>query len=177
MFSQIKLLHIKNMAMRILHIPGNYSGGILEMAIVADYHISYEELKERCAQIAGALKQTDEVFRNVRVNLIKWISDEQIVKEISSLPVLQMGRAFEDYGQYEMAAKQQKSIDELFRQLKLFYARSKLIIVLTDGEFEIAEVEKVKQYLNPFLKRKILLLKPKGDVHFGENIKMIEWEK
>ena len=60
--------------------------------------------------------------------------------------------------------------------MQLFYARSKLIIVLTDGGFEIAEAQKVKQYLNPFLKRKILLLKPKGDMDFGENIKKLEWE-
>lgn len=176
MFSQVQLLQMKNMAMGILHIPGNYNGGILEMAIVADYHIPYEELKDKCVQIAGALKQTDEIFRNVRVNLIKWVSDKQIVKEISSLPVLQMGRAFEDYGEYECVREQKKTVDELLRQLQLFYARSKLIIVLTDGGFEIAEAQKVKQYLNPFLKRKILLLKPKGDMDFGENIKKLEWE-
>lgn len=168
MLTQIQLLQIKNGVMRILHVPGNYTGGNLEMAVVADYHIPHEELKALCAQIAGALKQTDEVFRNVRVNLIKWISDEQIIKEISSLPLLQMGRAFEDYEQYEIIgdnAKVQKikSADELMRQLKLFYARSKLILIITDGNYKIVDEAKTQEYLNPFLKRKILVIKPNGE--------------
>ena len=173
MFTQVQLLQIKNAVMRILHVPGNYSGGILEMAIVADYDIPYEKLRDRCAQIAGALKQTDETFRNVRVNLIKWISDEQVVKEIASLPLLQMGRTFGDYEEYQApvkkksADKNKKSIDELFRQLKLFYARSKLIIILTDGNYRIVEEQKVQEYLNPFLKRKILLLQPQGNTKYG----------
>ena len=37
-------MKIKNGVMRILHVPGNYDGGILEMAIVADYHIPKDEL-------------------------------------------------------------------------------------------------------------------------------------
>lgn len=178
MLTQIQLLQIKNAAVRILHVPGNYSGGNLEMAVVADYHMPYEELKERCAQIAGALKQTDEVFRNVRVNLIKWVSDECIIKEISSLSMFQMGRAFEDYEEYhkplsgredneKKSADEEKSVDELFRQLKLFYARSKIILIITDGSFKVVEEEKVREYLNPFLKRKLLTVQPPEKIKYG----------
>lgn len=156
MFTDIQLLQIGNAAMRILHVPGNYSGGILEMAIVADYHMPCEQLKEECTQIAGKLKRTDEVFRNVRLNLIKWISDENIIKEISSLAQLQMGRAFEDYEWSEHAKT--KSLDELLRQLKLFYARSKIIIIITDGSYKTNDEEKVQEYLHPFLGRKLMLL-------------------
>lgn len=160
MFTQVQLLQIKNKAMRILYVPGNYSGGVLEMAVVADYSIPPEELRETCASVAAALKQTDEIFRNVRVNLIKWVSDEVIVKEIASLPVLQMGRAFEDYEQLKRNQDEAvtKTKDELFRQLKLFYARSKLILVITNGDYRTADESRVQEYLNPFLKRKLLFI-------------------
>lgn len=165
MLTQVQLLQMKNAVMRILHVPGNYSGGILEMALVVDYDMSYEEMCEICSRIAGTLKQTDETFRNVRVNLIKWVSDEQVVKEITSLPHLQMKRVFEDYDKYK--TDKEKSIDELFRQLKLFYARSKLIIILTKGNYRVADEKAVQEYLNPFLKRKILMLLPQGKNKYG----------
>ena len=152
MLSDIQLLQIKNAIKRVLHVPGNYTGGILEMAIVVDYSVPKEELDENVKQIANALKRQDETFRNVRLNLIKWISDECIIKEVSSLTVLQMGRGLEEYEQYaELSKKQEKTVDELFRQLKLFYARSKVIIVLTDGSYLVEDESKVTEYLNPFL--------------------------
>ena len=46
MLSNIQILQIKNAIKRVLHVPGNYTGGILEMAIVADYGMSKEELSE-----------------------------------------------------------------------------------------------------------------------------------
>ncbi len=178
MLTDIQLMKIKNGVMRILHVPGNYNGGILEMAIVADYHIPEEELNACCQKIANGLKHQNETFRNVRLNLIKWVSDEQIVKEISSLPNLQMRRAFTDYGQLTVACSldensqvceepeekkekgQIKTLDEMLRQLKLFYARSKVIILLTDGSYKIEDEKKVWEHLNPFLRRKLLILQP-----------------
>lgn len=156
MFTNVQLQQIRNTAMRILHVPGNYQGGILEMAIVVDYHLPYEELKENCAQIANKLKRTDEVFRNVRLNLVKWVSDDCIIKEVSALPLLQMGRCFADYG--KMPAESGKMLDELLRQLKLFYARSKMIMLLTDESFRRADEQKIQEYLYPFLARKTMLL-------------------
>lgn len=171
MFTQVQLLQIKNAAMRVLHVPGNYSGGILEMAVVADYHLPYEKLKESCSEIAGALKRTDEVFRNVRLNLIKWVSDDIIIKEVSALPKLRMGSCFEDYedlvGKTDKSARSEKSLDELLRQLKLFYARSKIIIVITDGSYERVDEKKIQEYLHPFLGRKIIVLESGNIVLFG----------
>ena len=178
MLTDIQLMKVKNGVMRILHVPGNYNGGILEMAVVADYHMPKEELTETCKKIANGLKHQNETFRNVRLNLIKWVSNEQIVKEVSSLPNLQMGRAFEDYEKYldnvdiangealedesvagrEMAGNVAKTLDELLRQLKLFYARSKVIILVTDGSYKVEDEEKVWEHLNPFLKRKLLVV-------------------
>lgn len=161
MFTDIQLLQIKNAAMRVLHVPGNYRGGILEMAIVADYHMPVEELNRECAQLAAALKRTDEVFRNVRLNLLKWISDDMIIKEVSTFPVLQLSKAFEDYGQWESGSA--KTLEELLRQLKLFYARSKLIFVITDGGYVTGDEDRVREYLKPFLQRKLIFLN-KGNI-------------
>lgn len=161
MFTDIQLLQIKNAVMRVLHVPGNYRGGILEMAIVADYHIPHEELSRGCAQLADTLKRTDAIFKNVRLNLLKWVSDERIIKEISMLPSMQLGRGFEDYE--EQGSKTEKSLDELLRQLKLFYARSKIIIVITDGSYMIHDESKVREYLKPFLDRKLIFLN-KGNI-------------
>lgn len=188
MITDMQLMKIKNGVMRILHVPGNYDGGILEMAIVADYHIPKDELDAMVSKLANGLKRQNETFRNVRLNLIKWVSDEQIIKEISALPALQMGRAFGDYEELTVmvdteagevqetsadapaggapgeicasAEKQPKTLDELLRQLKLFYARSKLIIVLTDGSYRIEDEKKVWEHLNPFLRRKLLMVQP-----------------
>ena len=33
---------------KVLHVPGNYRGGILEMALVADYGLQREKLEEAC---------------------------------------------------------------------------------------------------------------------------------
>ena len=171
MFTQVQLLQLKNAVMKVLHVPGNYSGGILEMAVVADYHLPYEELKESCSEIAGALKRTDEVFRNVRLNLIKWVSDDPIIKEVSALPKLQIGSCFEDYedlnGKTGKDAGSEKSLDELLRQLKLFYARSKIIIVITDGSYERVDEKKIQEYLHPFLGRKMIVLESGNTVLFG----------
>ncbi len=163
MLTELQLMKIKNSVMRILHVPGNYGGGILEMAIVADYHISQKELEECCSKIAGGLKKQNETFRNVRLNLIKWVSDEKIIKELSSFSELQMQRGFTDYKSFEEnREKELKTLEELLRQLKLFYARSKVIILLTDGSYEIKDEKKAWEHLNPFLRRKLLILQPEN---------------
>lgn len=160
MLSDIQLLQIRNAIKRVLHVPGNYTGGILEMAIVTDYSIPKEELAGNLKRIADALKRQDETFRNVRLNLIKWVSDECILKEVSSLTVLQMGRGLEEYDIYADAqGKEEKSVDELFRQLKLFYARSKVILVITEGAYKVADEAAVKAHLQPFLGRKMIFVK------------------
>lgn len=156
MFTDIQLLQIKNAVMRALHVPGNYRGGILEMAVAVDYHMDCGLLREECSQLAAALKRADDIFRNVRLNLIKWVSDDEIIKEVSSLPALQLGKGFEDYGPER--ADGGKSLDELLRQLKLFYARSKIIILITDGSYRRVDEGKIREYLNPFLGRKLVVV-------------------
>ena len=142
---------------RVLHVPGNYRGGILEMAIVVDYGISEEMLQAACKEMIAALKNCDKIFMNARCNLIKWVDDTDIRKEVSSVGLVQMGRAFADY----VPANKNKSLDELLRQLKFFYARSKIIIVLTNGEYVQLDKEAIEAYKKPFLGKKLLLFETK----------------
>ena len=81
-------------------------------------------------------------------------SDEEIVTEVIPMPVLQMGTPFENYEQ----CKEEKTLDALLGNLKLFQARSKLILLVGDGAFGIADEEKCMESLKPFLGRKMLLL-------------------
>lgn len=155
----VQQMQFKNAIERVLHVPGNYTGGPLEMALVCDYHIPEEELRQITAQLIDCLKRHSEVFRNVRLNLIKWIDDAHIVKEVTPLPYVRMGKAFEDYGQYRGNSDTgEKTMEELTRQLKLFYARSKVIVVVTDGSFTVGDKIKTKENLYPFLYRKMLLV-------------------
>lgn len=150
----IQLLKMKQGVERILHVPGNYKGGILEMALVIDCNLDKQTAKESVQAMVKALKSHSETFRNVRLNVIWWKTDEEIVTEVMPMAVLQIGTPFESYE--KMAA--QKRIDGLFANLKLFQARSKLILLLSDGEFGIEQEENCMESLKPFLGRKMLLM-------------------
>ncbi|MBE5868962.1 MAG: hypothetical protein E7293_08420 [Lachnospiraceae bacterium] len=164
----VQQMQLKNAVERVLHVPGNYTeaikhtGQVLEMALVLDYHISEPELRMLSTEIVDLLKRHSEVFRNVRLNVIKWVDDTCICKEVSSMAHVRMGQIFGDYVQ----GSSRKSFLELARQLKLFYARSKLILVLTDGSFYPGEPEKVREQMHPFLHRKLLILQ-NGKVCIG----------
>lgn len=148
----MEIKNIKDQVQRILHVPGNYAGGNLEFAIVLDYHVDKQGLMKFSSELVKILKSTDKIFINARLNLIKWINDEKIIKEVSSMGMVQMGRCFEDYEQGDS----NKNYDILTGQLKKFYARSKLIILVTDNAFVVKDVQAVNENLNPFLHRKLM---------------------
>ena len=150
----IQLMKMKQSIERILHVPGNYKGGILEMALIIDCNMSKETAKTNVQAIVKALKSHSEVFRNVRLNVVWWKSDDEILTEVIPMAMLQMGTAFDSYE--KMAAG--KRIDLLFQNLKLFQARSKLIVLLSEGDFGIESEENCMESLKPFLGRKMLLL-------------------
>ena len=54
--------------------------------------------------------------------------------------------------------QEDKCIDKLLENLKLFQARSKLILLLCKGDFSVQDPEKCMESLKPFLGRKMLLL-------------------
>ena len=150
----IQLMKMKQSVERILHVPGNYKGGVLEMALIIDCNLNQEIAKSSVQTIVKALKSHSEVFRNVRLNVIWWKNDEQIITEVTPMPMLQMGTPFENY---EKCAAQ-KRIDKLFANLKIFQARSKLILLLSDWDFSIENEEDCMESLKPFLGRKMLLV-------------------
>lgn len=147
-------MQFKNAVERVLHVQGNYTGGILEMAIVIDQSLSAKEARARTQEVVRILKSQSEIFRNVRLNTILWQDDEIFVKEVTALPLLQMGTFFEHY---ECDAKD-KQWDGLLALLKKFYARSKLILIFSDGTVHAADWTEARDSLQPFLHRKLLLL-------------------
>lgn len=164
-------MQFKNKVQMILHAPGgpladSAHGGpktgtarpMLEMTLIFDCSLSKEKAADTGKEIITILKQTDEIFRNVRLNAVRWHSDEQITRSVTAAPILQMGRYFEDYTQQENA----KRLEILMDYLKKFDARSRLLILVTDGQYYIEDKEKLRQSLNPFLYRKILVLEPDG---------------
>ena len=86
----IQLLKMKQGVERILHVPGNYRGGILEMALVVDCTMDKDSAKENIQVLIKALKTHSEVFRNVRLNVVWWKSDAEIVTEVIPMTVMQM---------------------------------------------------------------------------------------
>lgn len=154
----LQKLKLRNAVEQVLHVPGNYRGGILEMAIVFDCNITKQTITETAKELATALKQQSEVFRNVRLNTIQWRSDSELIKEVTPMAHLQLGTYFENYEQKST----EKALEILTDQLKKFYARSKLIIVLTDEKFTVREPEGLEESLKPFLKSKLIFVKIKG---------------
>ena len=70
--SILTIKKFKDTIERILHVPGNYRGGILEMAVVADSRLQVEEIQNILPQLLKALKQKGQIFQNVRFNYIFW---------------------------------------------------------------------------------------------------------
>lgn len=152
MLSIINKQKFKNYIQTVLHVKGNYKGGILEMAFVFDHFLEEDYVKELSADAASALKQTDEIFRNVRLNVVDWYTDDNISSMVSSLAHVQMGKPFEDWKQ----VNSNKNIEILCEYLKKFQARSKVIVLFTDG-INVNDDERLKNALKPFLSKKLII--------------------
>lgn len=156
--SVIEKMKLKNSVERVLHVPGNFTQSILEMAIVMDCSFQKEEIVSLTKEIVGILKTQSDVFRNVRLNTILWKGEGEFVEKVTAMPFLQMGTFFEDY--QEIACD--KTWDELLHRLKVFYARSKLILILSHENFDFKDKVKAKENLQPFLYRKLIVLDEKN---------------
>lgn len=147
-------MNLKNAVERVLHVKGNYSGGILEMTLVVDCGLPQEYVCRMTADIAATLRSHSEVFRNVRLNLLFWWSDEKLENQVIPISFLQLGKCFENY----IPKRQEKTLDVLSDRLKLLHARSKLILVLADEKMKILDREAVKKNMHPFLGKKSIFL-------------------
>lgn len=140
------------------------------MSLIFDGALSKEDVKAAGADIISTLKSTDEIFRNVRCNVVFWLSDEKITHEPTAAAVVQMGRCFENWeqvtgqtadskvGQADKAAP--KRMEILTADLKKFEARSRLLILVTDGNYVTEDKDALQQNLNPFLKYRLLIVTP-----------------
>lgn len=156
--SSVFLMQFKSSIERILHVKGNYNGGILEMAVVLDYNLKKEQLQEFLPQLLRTLKLHSELFRNVYFNIVEWRSDEKISSKTVPMTVAGMPSCYQGYEQQS----EKKKFRKLVQYLKLFQARSKIIILLTDGNYE-GSSEECRESMQPFLDKKMMQIIFDGD--------------
>lgn len=159
--STVFLMKYKNTVDRILHVKGNYSGGILEMAVVIDHSLPKECVQNIVPQLLQTLKMHSEVFRNVRLNMVEWCSDNVITAQVSPMSMAGMSGYYDGYEQQKV----KKDFLKLVSYLKLFQARAKVIILLTDGDIEVLTQESVKAAMQPFLDKKLMQVAVCGDTY------------
>ncbi|MBQ8280118.1 MAG: hypothetical protein IJZ23_09785 [Roseburia sp.] len=150
--SPVFLMKFKNTVERILHVRGNYNGGILEMAVVLDHNVSRECVQELVPQLFRSLKMHSEVFRNVRLNMVDWEADEVLRNQVTPMSMAGLASFYEDY----VCRPKCKDFRKLVQYLKVFQARAKLIILVTDGANEEGSSESLKAAMQPFLDKKLM---------------------
>lgn len=153
MLSIVEKKKLKDAVERVLHVPGNFTGTVLEMTLVLDHKNQKEYIKENTKDIITALKSKGEVFKNVRLNVAHWKSDEDITNEVTAMSLLLLDRYYENYNFEDV----EKSPKALLEYLKKFHARSKLVIIVSDDfTMEKAQFEACSK---PFLGKKSILVK------------------
>lgn len=150
--TEIGALQIAKRAEAILHVPGNYRGGNLEMTIVIDTSLELDDFKDAAAAVVRALKRENEIFRNVRLNLVLW--GQEMEAKVVPMAMLMTGGAFGGY----RCRPQKKCYEELFAYLKKFHARSKIVLVFADQKNEVRDTQAAREALTPFLKSKLLII-------------------
>lgn len=153
--SPVLLKQWKDTVDRILHVPGNFTGKVLEMTVVIDKNLSAEMVRDILPQLLKTLKMHDKTFQNVHFNLTYWEQDERMVNNSCSMAMAMTEGFYQDYQTEHFS----KDLGSLMTYLKLFHARSKLIMLLTDGDYHIVDMDIFEQSMQPFLEKKLLMLK------------------
>lgn len=136
----------------ILHSPGNMPNKMFEMTVVLDQNLSKETAMEIVPHLLKTLKRHSEAFSNVRLNMVRWMDDGNINNRIIPMSMAMLHSYYEDYEQNLI----KKNYQCLMQNLKLFHARSKLIIVVTDNRYEKGDEEELRKIMQPFLCRKVM---------------------
>lgn len=157
--SVVTLMKFKNTIERILHVKGNYQGGILEMTLVVDGNLEPATRKQVIPKVIRALKQQGEVFRNVRFNYSVWNSDTEITNKVCPM----MLAMTENFYEKEETSNNEKNLEKLVEYLKKFHARSKLVILITDGSYKTGDKEQIKASMQPFLDKKLAFVIIEGE--------------
>lgn len=150
--TEIGALQIAKRAEAILHVPGNYRGGNLEMTMVIDTSLQAEDVKGAVTAVVRALKRGNEIFRNVRLNLVFW--GQETETRVLPMAMLMTGNAFREY----QCSPHKKCYEALFAYLKKFHARSKVVLVFADEQNEVCDAQAAREALSPFLKSKLLII-------------------
>lgn len=146
------LQQLKNKVERILHVKGNYNGGILEMAMIIDHQLPKDVVQQVVPELLQILKRHSEVFRNVRLNVVDWKGDAVIENRVSPMSMVMMSGFYDDYEQIP----EKKEFLPLVEYLKMYQARAKLIILVTDGSYGNEQPELAKKSMQPFLGKKMM---------------------
>lgn len=149
--TEIGALQIAKRVDAILHVPGNYRGGVLEMAVVIDTSLKPEDFRGAVVT-TRALKRENDIFRNVRLNLVFW--GREMESKAVPMAMLMTGGAFDEY----RCCPCEKYYEELFVYLKKFQARSKVILAFAGEQNKVLNDQAAKEALSPFLKSRILLI-------------------
>ena len=136
----------------ILHSPCNIPSKMFEMTVVLDRNLSKDVVDKIVPHLLKVLKRHSEVFLNVRLNMVEWDSDDKISNQIIPMAMAMISSKYSEYEQ----KVETKSYPYLMQNLKLFHARSKLIIVVTDGTYKIGDETELKKLMQPFLYRKVM---------------------
>ena len=136
----------------ILHSPGNIPNKMFEMTVVLDQSLEKDVLKEIVPHLLKTLKRHSETFTNVRLNVVRWLDDEHISNQVLPMSMAMLSSHYDDYQQNEVT----KNYQQLMENLRLFHARSKLIIVVTDEKYEKGDEGTLRKIMQPFLYRKVM---------------------
>lgn len=136
----------------ILHSPCNIPSKMFEMTVVVDRNLSKEKVETYVPNLLRILKRHSDVFSNVRLNMVKWNSDTDICNQVMPMSMAMLGSYYEGYEQ----KRANKKYEELMKNLKLFHARSKLIIIVTNGNYTISDQGELTKIMQPFLHRKVM---------------------
>lgn len=141
-----------NRVERVLHLQGNFTGPVLEMALVLDHSVPAAQMKEAVPVLLRCLKQQSEVFRNVRFNVVDWLGDTQIGTRQCPMLSAMTEHFYQDYVQ----STEKKRIELLYQYLKFYHARSKLVLLMTDARYVMEDEKAGNMALKPFLGRKLI---------------------
>lgn len=166
--TQLQRLELNKRVDKTLHAPSNVpvGGQQLEIAFVADLSGGFEDTFQSIKDAVTALKSHDKIFQNVRSNIVYWGNDK-ITTKVTPMSFIQMGKAFEDIEEKEEKTEDNFSyFEDLCGYLKLYHARCRCILLFLDCTYEafeeqrfrIYDVEKAKEFLNPFLKHRLLVV-------------------
>lgn len=150
--SPVFLQRLKQTVERVLHVPGNFTEPPLEMALVLDGNLSKAVVMEAVPELLRTLKMHSEVFRNVRLNVVDWQADDKIGNRVAPMSMVMLSSFYEDYIQ----CKESKHFENLIGYLKMYQARAKLVILLTDGTYQVEHEEVLERVMQPFLDKKMI---------------------